>query len=102
MGKKYFINPVPTTSGKYTIHKDGCPLMPGGGRKICIGRFHSLSEVKEKWKGLHKVLAFCPFCLKAHESASLKATADAEAGPGKASFSMIKHSLMNTFFCSVS
>jgi len=102
MSKEYFINPVPRTDGKYTVHRHGCPLMPGRARKICLGRFNSRSEVLEKWAPVYKFLVFCPFCLKVHESDSVKSTADSEKGEDKVSFSTIQHSWMNTLFCSVS
>lgn len=66
MGEKYFICTKPRTDGMYSIHREGCPFLPGRGKHIFLGTFQSGRSAYEEGQKYFKAAVICRFCLKEH------------------------------------
>ena len=64
MGDKYFINTKPRTDGTYSIHKEGCPFLPGRGKHIFLGKFQSVKSAFGEGQKYFKAAVICRFCIK--------------------------------------
>jgi len=66
MGEKYFISTKPRTDGAYSIHREGCPFIPGRGKHIFLGTFKSVKSAFDEGQKYFKAAGICRFCLKEH------------------------------------
>ncbi len=64
MSAKYFIVIRPQTNEHHSVHKDGCPFLPDGRKRIYLGRFRSSHEAVIEGKRHFDKSDRCLFCTK--------------------------------------
>jgi hypothetical protein len=64
MGVKYYISTTPRTNGSHTVHKDGCPFLPGRGKQIFLGNYQSVKNAVAEGRKYFKNTGCCIFCMK--------------------------------------
>ena len=63
MEKKYFISMKPLINGTYSIHKEGCPFLPGQEKHIYLGTFQSVKSAIDEGQKYSEAAGICRFCL---------------------------------------
>lgn len=66
MAEKYYISTKPRADGTYSIHKEGCPFIPGRGKHIFLGTYQSVKSAFDEGQKYFKAAGICRYCLKEH------------------------------------
>ena len=66
MGNRYFISTRPRADGSHTVHREGCPFIPGEEQHLFLGNYDTLEGAVNEGNKYYKITGICVFCLKDH------------------------------------
>ncbi len=61
---KYYLNNKPLANGNFSVHKEGCPFLPGFEKRISLGIFDSCYAAINAAKKIRLKSDGCYFCIK--------------------------------------
>jgi hypothetical protein len=63
---QYFLSSKPLSTGKYVLHRIGCPVLRPGEPGIFLGTYDDAGRAIKAGQRYFRKTVVCPFCLKKH------------------------------------